>query len=130
MDSWQLNFFVDLNELFNDFEFSENYGGMWAEDKADTPIKWTFTVPESGKTVAVVFNRHDGNGIGVESTCTDALDAFIKTPLHRRLVEIVCEEWDTELTVALNTNPEESDCWATMEEYRWDEDASMIKRIK
>jgi hypothetical protein len=127
MDSWQLNFFVDLNELCNDFEHSEMFGGMWAEDKADTPIKWSFTVPESGKIISIIFHRHDGNGVSVESSCVDALEAFIKTPVHHRLAYLVCEDWETELTVALVGEDDET---TTYEEYRWDEDKTAIVRIK
>jgi hypothetical protein len=127
MDSWQLEFFSDLRQLFTDFAYSDMYGGMYAEDKADTPIKWTFTVPESGKTVSVTFHRHAGNGITVESVCVDAVEAFVKTPLHKALVDLVCEDWETELTVALITGEDESE---TMEEFRWDEEKKIIARIK
>lgn len=127
MDSWQLNFFVDLNDLFHNFEYSDMFGGMWAEDSADTPIKWTFTVPESGKTISVLFHRNKGDGVCVESACTDALEAFVKTPLHKALVALVCEEWETELTVNLDNSDDET---TALEEYKWDESKGMIVRAK
>lgn len=122
MDTWQLNFFMDLNAVCTDFAYSEIYGGMNAEDKADSGIDWTFQMPVSGHTVTVTFERGSGNGVTIESSCLDAIEAFCDCPVYKRLIEVVVGEYETELTVSI-TGTQEDDNGQYLKEFRWDEQA-------